>query len=225
MSGNTSATGGYLQPTSTVPPEGDALDDILQEMVVGITGLNDQLVRPRWQPDPPGQPAVDVNWAGVGVISRTALDFPYIVHNPAGNGTDVLRRHNELEVQVSFYGPNADLLAEQLRDGLYISQNREQLAAHGIALIEVGQSIHAPELINNVQWLDRVDITVRIRQVVERVYAIENILSAPGEFQTNGSLEQATDVNGNPLFDSSGLPIYLNAADPGQITDWLVTNS
>ena len=50
MSGNTSASGGYLSPTSSPPADDDALSSILHDLVVGVTGLAPTLVFPRWQP-------------------------------------------------------------------------------------------------------------------------------------------------------------------------------
>lgn len=67
---NTSATGGYLLPEqSPAPLEGDALDDFFHDIVAGITGLDTNLVRPRWQETPPPAPKRGTNWAAVGVMN------------------------------------------------------------------------------------------------------------------------------------------------------------
>jgi hypothetical protein len=100
--------------TYVVPPapvEGDDLDDVLQAMIVGITGLEADLVRPRWQPVVPKQPEPGTDWCSIGVVSSTPDANAYVQHlsgisisQPAG---DLSQRHEDLEVLVSFYGPNA----------------------------------------------------------------------------------------------------------------------
>ena len=56
---NTSATGGFLSPLSTPAPlEDQALADFFQQYVAGITGIAGNLVRPRWQAEPPNIPQV-----------------------------------------------------------------------------------------------------------------------------------------------------------------------
>lgn len=53
-------TPGYLPP-STSPAYDAALDQMFHDLVMGITGLTGDLVRPRWQAEPPQQPEHSVN--------------------------------------------------------------------------------------------------------------------------------------------------------------------
>lgn len=64
-----SSTGGYLQPTPVIPqmPGGLSLRQFLQTVFVGISGLPPELVRPRWQKNPPKQPDIDTNWMAFGI--------------------------------------------------------------------------------------------------------------------------------------------------------------
>ncbi|MFT2520511.1 hypothetical protein ACMWQB_30330, partial [Escherichia coli] len=64
---NTSATGGYLVPAVASPPlDDDDLDNLLHDMIAGISGLPRAMVRPRWQPTVPKQPEPGVNWCAFG---------------------------------------------------------------------------------------------------------------------------------------------------------------
>lgn len=166
----------------TAPVEDDALDDVLQAMVVGITGLEADLVRPRWQVVTPKQPEPGTNWCSIGVMTSTADTFAVMKHiagvsitDPAG---DLSIRHEQLEVLVSFYGPNAKSYLGVLRDGLGVSQNLEAAQASGLyftGVMEPGRA--SPEFINQ-QWVRRWDSALTFRRMVARAYLVNNILSA-----------------------------------------------
>lgn len=168
----------YIPPA---PAEDDDLDNVLQAMIVGITGLNQQMVRPRWQPTVQKQPEPTTNWCSIGVVSSRADTYAYIQHlfgsditAPAG---DLEQRHEELEVLASFYGPQAKTNLGILRDGLGITQNLEAAKAAGLYFVEMESARAAPDFINQ-QWVRRWDTALRFRRMVARVYGINNILSA-----------------------------------------------
>lgn len=185
MSGNTSATGGFLTPAvSPSVLEDPNLTDLLTALIVGTTGIAATLVRPRWQPEPPNTPPATTDWCGVGIMRRVGEGgLPYIAHDP-GDGvdpetaTDQMQRHEVLEVMASFYGPNAAAKAEALNDGLYIAQNRETLSLADAGLADVGDILTTADLVNN-QWIERVDFTFFIRRQRKRGYAVLNIAEAP----------------------------------------------
>lgn len=176
---NTSATGGYLAPTGAVTND-DAFEDQIQAAIVGITGLVGKMVRPAWQPDPPAKEDLPVDWCAYRVESTEPNWTGAIIHHPEGQGTDELRRNETVNLLVSFYGPHASGYAGILRDGMLIPQNMEALKAQGIDFLEAGRVIAAPEFINN-QWVNRRDLTIKLRRVVSRTYPILNVLSAEGE--------------------------------------------
>lgn len=192
---NTSATGGYLAPTAPVPPEDDALDDLLQALVAGVTGLPGNLVRPRVQPTVPKQPEASVNWCALGVTVQTNDAGPAIQHNPVGDGSDTYIRHQDIELLCTFYGPGAKGFAQRLADGLAIPQNREQLGLNDMAFVSAGEIRAAPDFVNQ-QWVRRHDITVTLRRKITRTYAVLNLLSARVHTHTDGStpLDQTTDI-------------------------------
>lgn len=174
-----SSTGGYLQPAAApLPVEDAALEDVLQAMVAGITGLDGSLVRPRWQPVMPKQPEPSVNWCAIGVTTLTPEPgTAQVLHDDTIDGHDTLIRHEDMELLASFYGPQAQSYACMLRDGLQIAQNREAIAQSGIAFISTGQLLAVPELYNQ-QWIRRYDLTVQLRRVINRTYGVLNIVSA-----------------------------------------------
>lgn len=181
MTAATSATGGYLRPTSTAPSEDDALADALQAMVVGITGLQGQMVRPRWQATPPKQPEPNVDWCGIGVLSATpGAGGGSGRHISADGGSSETYHDMTLEVQASFYGPHSSGNANLLRDGLMIPQNREELFRQNMALEAApGPTTKTAELVNT-KYLNRADVTFRVRRRVSRAWAIKNAASAAG---------------------------------------------
>lgn len=182
---NTSATGGVLSPTGIPAPlEGDALTDFIQSWIVGITGLTAQNIRPRWQPEPANIPATGTNWAAIGIRTVRSDTYAAELHDPTLSGSSQLRRHEELEIFCSFYGPNADSYAKMLRDGCQIAQNRETLTLNNMGLISTGDLITAPEMIKE-KWLMRIDLSLFIRHQVVRNYAVLNLLSANGQIITD----------------------------------------
>ncbi|MCX5516232.1 hypothetical protein C3941_19780 [Kaistia algarum] len=198
---NTSATGGYLVPTGTPPGEDDSLADALQAAVVGITGLDGTLVRPRWQATPPQQPSAATSWAAVGVVLATPDANAYIAHDPTGDGADKMQRHETLEVLVSFYGPQASANAARLRDGLALAQNRDMIRTAtttagvdiGLSFIACGTVIAVPDLVNQ-RWLRRCDLPLTFRRRIDRTYPVLNLLSAQGSFEAEPDHSQSWET-------------------------------
>lgn len=176
---NTSATGGSLLPASVDTPAFDLdLDKTFQQIVSGVTGLSGDMVRPRWQPTQPRMPEIGEDWCAIGVIEILPDNNPAVMHDGAGDGHDDLIRHEDVIVLASFYGPHAARQAAILRDGLYISQNREPLDAVGIGLVTTDSVRMVPALVNE-QWQRRADLLITLRRIVRRSYPVLNILSAP----------------------------------------------
>jgi hypothetical protein len=197
VSGPDSSTGGYLAPTSG-PIEDDALLDLIQGAIVGITGITGQLVRPRWQLEPPDAPDVGTNWCAFGIVDRDQDTFGVEQWNPeAGNETVI--RHETINILASFYGPGCDGLAMQLRDGLILAQNREALGGQGLEFISCGKPQRAPELIKS-QWLSRTDLPLTLRREADRTYAVLGLLSAnitAGVQTPTSTITEAIPVSSN----------------------------
>ena len=193
MSLNDSSTGGFLAPVGTQPPEGASLDAIFQQLVVGITGIDGTMVRPRWQAVPPKEPTITTDWAALGITERRPDANPTIRHHKddldmgggqTSHGYDESIRHEEIVLLCSFYGPNAHANAERLRDGLWVSQNRETLFAQQISFFGVAPARILPDLVNEQNRM-RIDVEMRFRRAITRLYPIENLLEAVGSIEND----------------------------------------
>lgn len=198
---NDSSTGGPLSPAvAPAPLEGQGLNRFIQQWIVGITGLAGNMVRPRWQPEPPDVPDAGDAWAAIGITARAADTFPAILHDPTGDGADDLQRHETLAVLASFYdlGTNglADLYASLLRDGLAIPQNSEPLASAGFGLVDVGDLTTVPSLLKS-RWLYRVDLPFHLRRAIVRSYPVLNVESADISVVVNDAGTGVIDINLN----------------------------
>lgn len=172
---NDSTTAGFLTPVQS-PIYGADLDKVFHDAIVGITGLRGDLVRPRWQPEPPAQPDFAVNWVAFGIVNNEVDTFAYDRHDPATE-TSKVERDEVLQVLHSFYGPDAMQYCETLRDGLEIAQNRDQLQSFGVYVQEVQRAIQIPALLKE-RWVKRVDAIVVYRRRTSRKYQIATLVSA-----------------------------------------------
>lgn len=198
---NNSSTGGFLAPAS-LPPQDNALDAILQSLVVGVTGLAGNLVRPRWQAHPPPMPEPTVDWCAISVTDTDREPNISLVHHSDGLGSSTSYEVTVLTVLASFYGPSCNGLADALRTNLMIAQNREPLYATGLALMEMpGKTTFLPEYVNN-QALRRADIQILFRRRTAEVWPIENLVEMQGEL--------VTDIAGGDLADPLKTPSSLN---------------
>lgn len=184
---NDSSTGGFLPGTDVSALADDALDNVLQQTVVGITGLDGSLVRPRWQPVVPKQPEPGTDWCAIGVTRFDPMDYPIETHDSSGDGSSTLTHWEEFTLLASFYGPTGQGNARRLRDGLYVSQNREALIAQGVDLVGADEVQTVPDLVNE-QWVRRYDLSIRMRASAVRVYQILNLLSADDSIVTDSTL-------------------------------------
>lgn len=186
---NTSATGGYLAATGQ-PAYGDALDSIFQALIVNLSGLSGNMVRPRWQATPPKQPEPDVNWCAIGVMEIQPNAGPALTHDNTANGgvgdsTSV--RHEHIRVQASFYGPDSMSLAAIVRDTISLPQNNELINQDEIFFHRVDNIQPVPELVN-LQWIKRYDLPLEFNRKVAVTFPIENIEEADFTISTNDSV-------------------------------------
>jgi hypothetical protein len=182
---NDSSTGGFISPVAPSSALFDAaLDAVLQQLVVGVTGLPGAMVRPRWQTVVPKHPEPGTDWCAIGITTIDRTDYPVETHDGAGTGSDIQQAWEEFTVLASFYGPNGMANASLLRRGVYVPQNRETLQAVGIDVVEAGSATPAPDLVNQ-QWIRRFDLSVRLRRKVQTIYPVLNIASADDTIATD----------------------------------------
>jgi hypothetical protein len=168
----TSATGGYLNETETA----FNVDHFFHDLIMGLTGIDKTLVRPRWQPAPPVMPLSSVGWCGFGVTTLNSDDSAYLKESSLGDSASLIR-YERYSLLCSFYGLGASNNARKMRDSLEIGQNREVLFLNGLGYVTCTPSTHAPELINDV-WYDRYDIEFQFVREISKSYNVLSIIQA-----------------------------------------------
>lgn len=171
----------FMPPAVATPPiYDDALEDAFQATIVGITGIAGDLVRPRWQPEPPNQPAFTANWVAFGIMNMDGDRYAWQGHDPSlngGLGGNKLERDERLQVLHSFYGPLAQQYMNRYKDGLQVGVNRYALLAFDIKLTECLDGVNVPALMKN-KWVKRVDMRALFVRRIKREYAVPSLLSA-----------------------------------------------
>jgi hypothetical protein len=172
------------QPNQVIP--GQPLINFLQQWIAGVSYIEETLVRPRWQPQPPNIPAFGTDWVAIGIA-----EFRPIGIYPSGArlwyaqpGIQQLQRFEEFELLCSWYGPHCEEFAGNLHDGSQVWQNYWVLNRAGIKLVEVHALRHVPELIRE-QYTDRIDMEITFRRVVIRDYPILSIRGVHGLVRPN----------------------------------------
>lgn len=172
------------------PAYGDALDALAQQLVRGLSGLDGRYVRPRWQPTAPATPAIDVNWAAVAVQTITP-DSGVVVRYRE------FIRHEELEVRVTMYGPEAMRYAQRVKNGVMVPANTAVMQAHGLYYRDATDIVAAPELIND-QWLKRYDFALMLRRMIRLDYGTDTIQAANAIIYNDTGLDpQTLEVHDN----------------------------
>jgi hypothetical protein len=177
-----SSTGGYLQQVSG-PTEGLDLRRFIGTMLAGVSGISSTLVRPAWQTNPAPVPGIDTNWMAFAILARRADNDPYQIETNSGLGLSMIV-HEEMDVLLTFYGPDCIQKAAETRDGFELSQNSESLKIAGMVCVDLSDIIHAPEMVNG-RYFDRADTTMRLRREIRREYAVLNFVSASGYIYAN----------------------------------------
>jgi hypothetical protein len=203
-------------PNGTPPlPRGLSLTQFIQTLFVGISGLPGSLVRPLWQPEPPEQPDINVDWMGIGIQVVSPNIYLFIGVN-AVNAVQT-QRHELLEVTCHIYGPNAIDTAGIIVDGFQIPTNLSALFLANMGMVETSTLRHVPDLINE-RWFDRIILSVFLRREIQRVYPVLTITSASGTIyipDANSVLPFGVDENvlstqgGNPITTQNGEPISI----------------
>lgn len=179
-----STEAGFLLPTSPEPIYDDPLDDVVHDLIAGVTGIPPTHVRPRWQHRPPGRPSVNTEWCAFGVQNLEADVDPYITNQLANDKIeDVLVRTEIITYLLSFYGDQALHMARRFKDGVCIQQNRQGLLTVGASLLECLQITPVPALLNE-QWCKRMDLPVVLRRTITRTYPVRSLQSAEVQITT-----------------------------------------
>ncbi|WP_407412492.1 LIC_12616 family protein [Acinetobacter sp.] len=157
----------YIIPSGGVAYD-QALEDIFQAFIKGVTGLSGKMIRPRYQNPPPSMPAVGVNWVAFNVKATFADDSPSFNISMTENTSS---RHEELEVFLSFYGDQGQHYANLFKDGTAIPQNIAQLKQKKINFIECRKIQTVPDFLNQ-QYVHRYDVVAIYTRKTSRSYAL-----------------------------------------------------
>lgn len=171
-----SSSAGYLSP-QTSSLEDVELNRFLRSLVVGITAMPGKTVFQRWQPggEPPNLPDFGTDWAAVGESGDRQKDtFAY--SEQTDNGL-LVYRNEILTVLVSFYGPNARRNANVLSMGFMVAQNREAMQQNGYGFVDISSSLLTSDLFNN-RWVQRIDVSFRVRRSVTFIYPVLDLVGA-----------------------------------------------
>ena len=179
LSNNTSTERGWLTPNSGDPDYDEALDRLLSQWMRNVSGLAAGMVRPRWQKDQPPLLPVETNWCAFGVIEWPIDSSPAFTQQ-TDTGAQ-LWRHEDFVAMASFYGPGGMQFASRFRDGISVEQNNAELNQSGLSLVDYGDIVPFPELINQ-HWVRRYDMKVRLRRKVVQEYNILALEDAPVSF-------------------------------------------
>jgi hypothetical protein len=188
----TSATGGFILP-SPQPPELDTTPpglnfvQFVQQLLVGLSELPGNLVRPEWQIEPPKQPDLAVNWLAFGLGSAEA-DFNAFVTTGA-DGVSSLQRNELIPIRVSVYGPDAYDIVALVRDGFQLTQNLASLRQANVGYAYESPAVHMPDLYNE-RWYNRWIIEIFVRRQILRTYPILSFISAHGTIYTQTAVNQ-----------------------------------
>ena len=175
---NDSTVAGYLTPVGDVPAYDQELEREISRWIRGLTGLDKNLVYPRWT-DPQIQiPKNGITWCAFGVTTVPEDANPaYIQSDESAEQWS----HETVDILTCFYGPLGMATATQFRDGLFVSQNNDELKRVGLTFKQCGRVLNLPELINNL-WVRRYDLTIQLRRKVTRTYGIKTFLSTQVQF-------------------------------------------
>lgn len=157
-------------------------EDALRVWLAALTGLDKEHVRRRWLSRPGTRFALDEDWAAVGIISVSTSGTPYQkghkgrLDDPVSG--DIKRiSHQTLTCVASFYGSNAQELADTFREGAQIFQNANALKKAGLVLKGVNEDVqHLPDFLFE-QWIDRYDVTFKVGREVVRTYGVRDLAS------------------------------------------------
>lgn len=144
--------------------------NFIHDWIVGVTGLDNTKVVPKWQLESIN-PYDNQDWLAFGVLSRKADTYAYL------DADNQLTRYESLRLGISFYGPNADRIASEYREGVQVDANRTYLQLLDIGLVQCGTIISVPEMVK-YKWIYRQDMWVELRKRIGIQYQSHYIESS-----------------------------------------------
>ena len=168
-----SSTGGFLQPADA-PESLEEIENIIHDLIAGITGLPGCMVRAMWQRKAALYPEQGIDWCAFAISEEGGNLAGGEIHFGEGEGHNIVAAHEPFSVLTVFYGDNSRIYAQKLRRGLSVAQNREYLYRRDIAFVEAGAAVHVPE-VTGEEWIDRWDVKLSFRRREAGKYPVLNI--------------------------------------------------
>lgn len=179
---NNSSVAGYLLPSGPqVYPGNLTLKQFIQTALVGLTGFDGTLIRPKFQLTAPKEPTQLTDWVAFDILDGDSDVNSSNTLQP--DGSYILQRQEELEIQCAVYGPQAFDTCNLIKNGLQLTQNLAALKAGNIGFIKTTKSTHAPELVGEL-WNDRYDFSIWLTRQFQLTYPVLSFLSASGTITT-----------------------------------------
>lgn len=150
----------------------------MHSVLVGVSGIKREMVRPAYQANPPKTPDFKTDWLAYN-LTNFAVENGTAYQNGA-----LLERYESFDCICYFYGLQALDYAAVVRDSFELSQNRRALRANDVGFKGASVIVHTPEIINN-QYYERADLTLYFTRKVGRNYRILDFESAGGKILGN----------------------------------------
>jgi hypothetical protein len=161
---------------ATITPDNFNIYYLVHDYIVGLSGLDNTLVRPMYQPNPPTIPDFGTDWIGINIKTTDMNGSSYQVLNKDDILT--LRRDVTFEISLAIYGTNSFRVSTQIRSGMELTQNTEIFRPYNIAFGTHGKLVRSPEL-HNQRWLERYNLDFTLNYVAVNNTSILSIISAP----------------------------------------------
>jgi hypothetical protein len=208
-----STTGGYIAETSSGVADVIPLENAVHDMIVGLTNLNPQLVRPAFQESPLANPPRNTDWCAFFIRDSFATNFPAISHVKTGDGHNEITDWVDKEIMLYFYGPQSEKYAGMVRRGLHVEQNHWKFRQSGITVKRVGNVTQMPELVNE-KWIRRCDLIVYATVENKAAFAVFNLtaLADGGQVWEVETPQGETPQGGTDLWEDErpGSGSFLN---------------
>ena len=172
---------GTLSPISE-PLDSQHLVLLFQNLFTSILSFDPKLIVEFNQTEPGPMPASTVDWMSQGIeIFDDETSTPFQTFEEGRLSITYNQRVLNL---CTFYGPNRWNVAQRLKFGLSLAQNRQPLSSRGISLTSFSEQRNTSILIQN-KWQKITNYRLAFKRLVTFVYPVDPIESLAYNLHTN----------------------------------------
>lgn len=189
----TSATGGFLQTTTTTTRT--ITENVIHDTIAGVTGLGAKYVIPAYQELPPNVIDPSTDWCSFLISQSTTEGLQEEIQEET---KQTVITHKKFKVDCVFYGDNAPEKAESLKAGLLIPQNRAALRTAGMNILWASDPINFMMEQTETDLIKRADFSFTASVAEVRTNQTLSLASASGALETvsaSGVLETDRFIN------------------------------